>query len=356
MSEVQGAGLDRPARPTVADGPVAAGAMLRQAREAAGVHLASLAMSLKVPAGRLEALETGRIDLLPDPTFARALAASMCRSLRIDAEPVLQLLPRTSTMPSSAELAANRAPFRSDTTAGGRARSGGLSKPIGIVVVLLLLATAALIFAPDFGWQLPGMPGRDTGVAGRSTERLAGRGADNAALTAEPSVTGNALKRPAPDPVVAKPAAGVVVGVAPTAAPASGVGTTTQANGTTAAAAPVQRSTASAAPVTAAAVPSSSPPAPAATGAPAATAQKATNDAIIQIETVVPAWVQVLDATGAALVKRTVAAGETVKLNSDALPLKVTIGHSDKTKVQVRGESYDMDPVSRGGVARFQVK
>ena len=56
-------------------------ALLRQAREQAGVHVAALAVALKVPVRQLEALEQGRFDLLPDHTFARALAASVCRAL-----------------------------------------------------------------------------------------------------------------------------------------------------------------------------------------------------------------------------------------------------------------------------------
>ncbi len=345
MSDTPVPGLERPARPTVADGPVAAGAMLRQAREAAGVHLGSLATSLKVPAGRIEALETGRIDLLPDPTFARALAASMCRSLRIDAEPVLQLLPRTSGAPSSVESAATRTPFRSDAPAGGRSHSGGLSKPIGIVVVLLLLATAALIFAPDFGWQLPGMATRDGAASNRSTSAGSSGSGNTAALTAEPSVTGNALKRP--EPAVVRPP---VAAVASAAAAASAVPAATPGNAS--AQAPAANASAAVAQAQRQAVSAAT----AVTAASGATAQTASAEATLLIETVVPAWVQVLDSSGAALVKRTVPAGEKVRLKSDALPLKVVIGHSDKTKVQVRGEPYELGPVSRGGVARFEVK
>ena len=39
-----------------------AGALIRQAREEAGLHIASLAMALKVPVKRLEALEADRFD------------------------------------------------------------------------------------------------------------------------------------------------------------------------------------------------------------------------------------------------------------------------------------------------------
>ncbi|UUZ68449.1 helix-turn-helix domain-containing protein [Polaromonas sp. P2-4] len=52
-----------------------AGTLLRDAREAAGLHIATLAVSLKVPVKKLEALEQDRFDLLPDLVFARWLPA-----------------------------------------------------------------------------------------------------------------------------------------------------------------------------------------------------------------------------------------------------------------------------------------
>jgi cytoskeleton protein RodZ len=41
----------------------------------------------------LEALETDRLSDLPDAMFARALTLAVCRQLRVDAAPVLALLP-----------------------------------------------------------------------------------------------------------------------------------------------------------------------------------------------------------------------------------------------------------------------
>ena len=59
-------------------GNATAGETLRQAREAAGMSLATLAVALKVSVKRLEALEADRLDLLPDAVFVRALASSVC--------------------------------------------------------------------------------------------------------------------------------------------------------------------------------------------------------------------------------------------------------------------------------------
>ena len=60
------------------DPVVSAGQLLRQARINAGLHVAALAVTLKVPVKRLEALEEGNMALLPDILFARALASSVC--------------------------------------------------------------------------------------------------------------------------------------------------------------------------------------------------------------------------------------------------------------------------------------
>ena len=56
---------------------MSAGDMLREAREAHGLHIEVVAAALKVPAQKLQALEDDDIDSLPDPAFARALAASV---------------------------------------------------------------------------------------------------------------------------------------------------------------------------------------------------------------------------------------------------------------------------------------
>jgi cytoskeleton protein RodZ len=70
-----------------------AGALLRQYREAQGFNLEVLAHALRVAPAKLEALEANHLDALPDAMFARALALAVCRQLKVDAAPVLALLP-----------------------------------------------------------------------------------------------------------------------------------------------------------------------------------------------------------------------------------------------------------------------
>ncbi|WP_431272968.1 type IV pilus biogenesis/stability protein PilW [Variovorax ureilyticus] len=125
-----------------------AGGMLREAREAHGLHLDVVAAALKVSPQKLAALEADDIASLPDPVFARALAASVCRALRIDPAPVLAKLPGAQR-PGLAE--ADRTISKSLRSASPRSGGAGAlpSRPLVIVVVLLLIGAAVLFWLPQ---------------------------------------------------------------------------------------------------------------------------------------------------------------------------------------------------------------
>jgi cytoskeleton protein RodZ len=78
--------------PSIPAGP-SAGALLRQHREALGIAQDALAQMLRVAPSKLKALENDQLDQLPDAMFARALTLAVCRHLKVDAKPVLDLLP-----------------------------------------------------------------------------------------------------------------------------------------------------------------------------------------------------------------------------------------------------------------------
>lgn len=73
-----------------------AGSILREARQARGIHLMALSASLKIAPARLEAMEADRWHELPDAAYSRALAHTVSRALGIDPEPVLRGLPAAS--------------------------------------------------------------------------------------------------------------------------------------------------------------------------------------------------------------------------------------------------------------------
>jgi cytoskeleton protein RodZ len=131
----------------LAGGP-SAGSLLRQAREAAGLHVAALAVALKVPVRKLEALEDDRYEALPDTVFARALASSVCRTLKVDPQPILDRLPQGHAPRLVPERQAINAPFRAPGDSVGPGWFDQLTRPVFLVVFGLLLGALVLIFMP----------------------------------------------------------------------------------------------------------------------------------------------------------------------------------------------------------------
>ena len=125
-----------------------AGALLRDAREAQGLHVAALAVSLKVPVRQIEALEADRLDQLPDTVFARALAGSVCRQLKIDPQPVLARLPQSEPRLRKEREPLNE-PFRTSES-GIRAWREHLLRPAALLALALLVAAIVLMVAPRF--------------------------------------------------------------------------------------------------------------------------------------------------------------------------------------------------------------
>ncbi len=181
MSEFSDQGQS-PGQGAAAHAGASAGALIRQARESAGVHITSLAVALKVPVRRLEALEADRYDLLTDAVFVRALASSVCRSLKIDATHILPLLPRTQAQPLSVEGRINE-PFRSSQEAA--AGRSPVSTPAVLAGVVLVLAAITVYLWPDLmAWY-----GRDD-----TPSAAAGAGLKQPASAVAPAVPSSVIE------------------------------------------------------------------------------------------------------------------------------------------------------------------
>lgn len=272
-----------------------AGAMIRAARLAQGVHIAQLAASIKVSVRKLEALEADRLDELPDATFARALAQTVCRSLKIDPAPVLALLPSPGTLSQLEEVAQGlNQPFRDPAQPReGFPGLGLLRRPAVWGAALLVAGAMVLWWIPTSTWQT--WLGRD----------------------AAPTAPGVAV-----EVVPVEPAASLE-------APASGAD-----------AAPASDTTQ---------VPASAP-----TAAPQP--QAATLSAApVVVRTRAESWVEVQDANGRTLLSRLLAPGEEVALEG-VFPMRVRVGNADATELRVRGEVFDMTPFRRENVARFDIR
>lgn len=183
-----------------ASGVASAGALLRQAREAAHVHVEALAVSLKVPARQVDALEADRVDLLPDAVFARALAASVCRQLKVDPAPILALLPqdRPDQVRDAGSL---NQPFRTPGALNAPAWREWLRRPAVVVALALVLGALLLLV-------LPGLQGLREGLSADEPATPASAPASAAAATGAPAAS---------EPAVAP--SSLVIESAPTAQP-----------------------------------------------------------------------------------------------------------------------------------------
>lgn len=304
-----------------------AGTLLRQAREAAGLSLAGLAAALKVPAPKLEALEADDYAAFQDHVFMRALAQSVCRTLRMDSASVLALLPRTQLKSLADDRGSINATFKERSfkaTGTSLGRENG-SRKVAIIVLLLLAAAAAVYFLPKH--------------EGDAEEPQAG--ASDAAALVQPAGT---VSEPvaAQEPVA--PAATTPADVPAASAPASVPATSAPA----ATAVPAPAST------TTPAAPAADAPAEGAAATSAATAGQ-TPGGVLVMKANAQSWVQVKDSSGRVVLQKTLAAGESIGAEG-ALPLSVIIGNASGTEVRVRGELLEVAKTTRDNVARFEVK
>lgn len=295
-----------------------AGALLKQAREQAGMSLETLASRVKVLPHKLAALEEGRFDELPDLTFARALAKTICRHFNIDPVPVLAGFPATAAAASATAL--NRQTLRTplDANRGLRIHGSGRS---GFSVGAPTFALAAVAVAVALWWWLPASPpgGTGTDAASSNQPHATVEVVPTLNQTAETVAPAAVASLPVPSPAVA-PAPAVTTPVVP--------------------AAPL-------APPGAAVVPAATPGA-----APAAVAPASTD--VLRLQARQTTWVEVRGG-GRTLLQRTLQAGESVSFNTGA-PFGVVVGRADAIEVQLRGQAFDITPYKRNNVARFSVQ
>lgn len=281
--------------------PIGAGARLRAVREAQGLHIAMLAVSLKVPVKKLEALESDRYDLLPDMVFARALAASVCRALRIDAGPVLAALPRSDFPKIRTDESGLNATFNDAVPGAGNTLQSYLTKPLGMAVLLLLVGILVITFFPSktANDSVTALPQDDTPVV----------------IPMPPVVSDGATEPQMPASVAA-----------PTLSNSMNfTGSVDVAN-------------LASAPITS--------PAP---------TTVAGGESVLTLHANESSWVEVVDAHGVLRLRKTLVKDETVALTG-ALPLTVVVGRADAVLVAIRGQPFDMTSVSKNNVARFEVK
>ncbi len=302
-------------RDEVPVGGRSAGALLKAAREREGLHPSVLAATIKVAPAKLEALEQDRYGELPNATFTRALAQSVCRSLKIDPRPVLALLPQVDAPPLEDAMGKLNTPFQERDSRADGSSLAWASKPMFVAGGLLLLAAIVVGMLPSDlldQWHIPDPVPASSPVA-------AGQAASAASVAA-------AIEVPASVPEVS--AAAVAAATASVSAASAGVTTTGLA--TVPAAAPTTS------------VPAASPPASAPAG-------------LLQLAARSQSWIEVLDAQGQVVFSRTLAAGEAVAVDARP-PLRLLVGNASGSSVTFRGQPTDLAPYTRNNVARLELR
>lgn len=287
----------------------AAGDLLKNARLSQCMDIATLAGLLKIPVHKLQALEQGHFEALPDPVFTRALAASICRILKLDPAPVLQRLPAITTFKAIPQNRGINTPFRIRNSRQAAPLWSHISRPAIWLGIVLLMGALVLMFLPFIEHELT-------------------RLRPVAQLDASPA-----------QPADSVPATTTVV-------------------------APVVRHEGAAAAVQTSAADNPAPiyvfaavPGPAMLPDSSAIAQTASADpaSLLNFSAKGTSHVKVTDANGAVVLDRVLRTGESVGL-SVTPPLAAVVGRANAISVQVRGAAFDIAAVSKNNIARFEVK
>ncbi|MGP1628379.1 MAG: helix-turn-helix domain-containing protein [Giesbergeria sp.] len=276
-----------------------AGALLREARLSAGVHIESIAFALKVPVSKIEALEEGDFTVLPDAVFARALAGSVCRTLKIDAAPILALLPQSEMHRLTSHNSGVNAVFRDGSerslvqTAFAR-----MSWPLALAVFVLLVGAGLLAWAPSSWLEV------------------------------------DFSESTSPGPAT--------------------VATTSSASGDTGVSASIEMEKSTAAPVLPAQIASSQTTSVIPEPTPESGTLPVKNVPRVVFNAKGETWIQVKDAQGAVVLERILRDRDTASVTQPG-KLSVVVGRADVTEVRVAGKNFDIVASARENVARFEV-
>lgn len=302
MSESGMQGVNQPT-----DASTSAGTLLRTARQARGLHIAALAASIKVSQRKLELLEADRLAELPDATFARALAQTICRNLKIDPAPVLAALPQAPGYRLDAVDGGINTPFRDRPGRHEPAPFLALTSP-GVWVTALIAGAAFLILLMPAEWA----SSIQTAISSPPPETPASTAPVTAAAELPPLVT-------APVDVAAVPTDATFAAVTDTAASAVVVEV------------------------------------PASSAASALPLIATTAVGPLQLKASAETWVEVVDGESKVLISRMLVTGEALVLDG-ASPFKLKIGNAAGTEVAFRGQVVNLASSTRENVARLELK
>jgi cytoskeleton protein RodZ len=304
-------------------GPAHAGLLLAQARQERGLTIDELSAQLKVAKSKLELLEQGRFEAMGDSAvYVRAIARAVCKALKIDEKPVMELMPKGASFDN---LADDRPALGEAFSTSERMDRLGVRVPVmqraaeggrwWIVAAALAVLAAALLFA----WPYVQPYARNLMAAVSNGSDVVKPVSVDTAQSTNPSLHSNRQT-----PADAAGSSVDVLSAAPSvAAPASAV--------------------------------AAAEPLPAETTVVAGADNATINDKVLTLVAGDTSWIEIKNDAGLVLFSRTLAAGERIEQSLDRKRL-VIVGNASATTVWVRGTVMDITPHTRDNVARFEVK
>ena len=274
------------------------GEQLRAARESAGLKLAEVALSLKLGVRQLDALENGDWNGLPGATFIRGFIRNYARLLGIDPLPLMTQLDTVLAKPATTiSVPESSTPSNVPYNSSG-ARDDRRFVFLGLIAALL----AALVY-----FLLPD----DLAHLREETQSII----DSLSRKEEPVVV----------PVAPAPA--------PVAEPVFPPGATPQQIMNPQSVLPADQ-------------PAVAPVVATEKSAPVA------STAALSFEIVRESWIEVRDRDDKVIFSQRLLAGSQKSVNGNG-PLTLVIGYAPGVKLQWRGQPVDLEPHSRGDVARL---
>ena len=338
--------------------PRDAGAMLAQAREAAGLSVDAVAAQLKLAPRQVRALESGDFAALPGRTFVRGFMRNYARFLDVDAEKVLAALPDAEADPglSHPHLANTHRAMGEIPNERARPKSiAGWAIALALAAIVAVAVTYEKLRAPPVAGAPaqeapapamprdapPAAPGGASGVDGQAAAQSGGARIVIAAVVGRHCRDGREQRRRGHGG--ARDGSGSTIARWMPPRPRTGTATLRPAMMQTSAPMPASGDTAPAVARNAGFDGARTD---------AAAAPRASTLEIVFRGT---SWVDVKDASGTSILTMTGSAGTARALDA-APPIDLVVGNAGEVDVTFRGTHVDLAPHARQNVARLTLR
>jgi cytoskeleton protein RodZ len=280
--------------------PTSYGARLAAARQRAGLTVTDIAARLRLHPNQVRAIEQENLGALPEMAYVRGFVRSYARIVQLDADSLLADLNARTKPADGSVVDGMKADSYSPVKAAAQEQT---SKRLVIGIAVLVLIVLGAI-----GWY----------------------------------ANQQAREESLPAPAASAPPSGAMANAALTTVAASP------------SSAEYPTATSAADDVAPSEETPTEPPA-ADAGAPVVAPPEAAPAAVLRMTFSGPCWLQVVDGKGKVVLSGIQQAGAAHDLQGP-LPMAVVIGDAAKASVEVRGDRFDLAPVTRSNVARFNVQ